>query len=211
MKLLRQNRGDDERDERRRHASAHLRKQEYCQQREHCEQHGPCIRRVDVGDESSPLLDERRRHVSHAQSQEVLDLAREDYHRDAARESHYDGVRNELDRRPELRDSHHDQDYPRHEGRDYQSIDAVLLDDAVDDDDERPGRAADLDSRTPQRRYEESGYYGRPEPASGGDAARDREGDCEGKRDDADEYSGGEIVRELLAIVVAERGYEFGD
>ena len=51
----------------------------------------------------------------------------------------------------------HDEEDAGHERRDDEPVEAVLLDDAVDDDDERAGRAADLDARAAERGDEEAG------------------------------------------------------
>ena len=108
---------------------------------------------------------------AHAQAEKVLDLTREDDHGDAAREADDHGVRNELDHAAELRDAHHDQHDAGHERRDDQSVDAVLLHDAVHDDDERAGRAADLHARAAERGDEKAGDDRGAEPAVGRDAA----------------------------------------
>ena len=69
---------------------------------------------------------------------------------------------------------------------------------AVDDDDERAGRAADLHARAAERGDEESGDDGGLEAAVRRYAAGDGERDRQWQRDDADDDAGGEIVRELL-------------
>ena len=70
---------------------------------------------------------------------------------------------------------------------DDQPVDAELLDDAVDDDDERARRAADLDARAAERRDDEAGDDRGVEAAIGRDAAGDRECDGQRERDDADD------------------------
>ena len=76
---------------------------------------------------------------------------------------------------------------PGHERRDREAVDAVLLDDAVDDHDERAGRAADLHPRAAQRRDQEPGDDRGVEAALGRDAAGDGERDGQRQRDDADD------------------------
>ncbi len=90
-----------------------------------------------------------------------------------------------------------DEQHAGHERRDGESVDAVLLDDAVDDDDERAGRSADLDARAAERGDEEAGDDRGPQPAVGRDAAGDGERDGQRKRDDADDDAGGEVSTEL--------------
>src|SRR5262249_41045845 len=110
----------------------------------------------------------------------------------------------------------------RHERRDREAIDAVALDDSVDDDDERARGTADLDARAAERRDEESRDDGGPETGRGGEAAGDREGDRQRDRDDADDdagregadaevAAGGEGGAGLRRGVAAERRGELGD
>ena len=72
---------------------------------------------------------------------------------------------------------------------------AVLLHDAVDDDDERAGRAADLHARAAERGDEEAGDDRGLEAALRRHPARDRERDRERKRDDADDDARRQIAR----------------
>ena len=68
--------------------------------------------RIDAGEMTPvcpPLVDEVGRHGAHRQPEEILDLAREDDHGDAAGEADDDGIRDELDRRPEPRDAEDDE------------------------------------------------------------------------------------------------------
>ncbi len=97
--------------------------------------------RGPVGD---PLLEEVRRHLAHPEPEQILHLAREDDDGDAARESDHDRMRDELDDGAELHGPEDDEEYAGHDRGDEQPIDSELLDDAVDDDDERARRAADL-------------------------------------------------------------------
>ena len=60
------------------------------------------VERRGVRDERLPLREELRRHGAHLQPEEILDLAREDDHRDPARESGDDRMRDELDHASEL-------------------------------------------------------------------------------------------------------------
>ena len=106
---------------------------------------------------------------------------------------------------PSFDDTDDDEDHAGHERRDDEAVDAELLHDAVDDDDERAGRSADLDARAAERRDEEAGDDRGVEPAIRRDAAGDRERDGEWERDDADDHSGGEVGEELRAIVGLER------
>jgi hypothetical protein len=120
-------------------------------------------------------------------------------------------MRNELHHTAESRDSHYDENDSRHECRDNQSVDAEFLDNAVDDDDERARRSANLNPGAAQGADEKAGNNGRPKTATGSDAARNRECNCERERDYADNYAGNRIIEKLFTIVVLERRYNFGN
>ena len=83
--------------------------------------------------------------------------------------------------------------------------DAVLGDDAGDDDDEGAGRAADLDARAAERRDEEAGDDRAVDAGLGREARGDRERHRERQRDEADGDAGDEIVPEGDAVVAAKR------
>ena len=98
-----------------------------------------------------------------------------------------------------------------HQRRDHQAVDAVLLDDAVDDHDERAGRPADLHPRAAERRDQEAGDDGRVEAAIRRDPARDGERDGERQRHDADDDARGHIGGELRAVVRLQCRDELGN
>lgn len=89
--------------------------------------------------------------------QQVGNLGGEDRQGDAGGESHHDRIGDELDDRAEAEEAHQNQQHAGHEGRHQQPGLAVLLDDAIDDDDEGPRRAADLHAAAAQQRYHEAG------------------------------------------------------
>ena len=72
-----------------------------------------------------------------------------------------------FDDRPQAEESQQDQEYARHDRGDGQSLDAVLLDDAIDDHDECTCGAADLYATAAERRCEEAGDDGRDDAFSG--------------------------------------------
>ena len=88
-----------------------------------------------------------------------------------------------------------DEQHAGHQRGDGESVDAVLLHDAVDDHDERAGRSADLHARAAERGDEEAGDDGGPQAAVRRHAAGDRERDRERQRDDADDDARGEVSR----------------
>src|ERR1051326_8127646 len=85
-----------------------------------------------------------------------VDLLASDQNRDTGGEANRHRMGNELDGRPETSHAQYHEDHAGHDCCDRQAIDAVLLDDAVDDDDERARRPADLHTRTTERGDEES-------------------------------------------------------
>src|SRR5690606_37042625 len=134
------------------------------------------------------------------------DLTGEDDEGDPAGEAGYDGEGDELDHRSEPREPESDQEKPRHDRRHEEAVHPVGLDDTVNDDDEGPGRPADLDARSPQEGNQESGYDGGIESSLGSDAACNRERDCQGEGHDPDDHSGYEVCAKLREGVAPQRG-----
>jgi hypothetical protein len=87
---------------------------------------------------------------------------------------------------------------------------AVLLDDPVDDDDERAGRAADLHPAAAEQGDQKSGDRRRDEPAIRRDPRRNRKGKGERNRDDPDDEPGLEVGEKLMNRVTAQSGYRLG-
>jgi hypothetical protein len=75
----------------------------------------------------------------------------------------------------------------------------VACDDAVHDDDEGAGRAADLHAAAAERADEEARDDRGGEALLRPDARRDRERDRERQRHDADDHAREEVARELRA------------
>ena len=78
------------------------------------------------------------------QSEEVFDLGGEDSDGDTAGESHHDGIGNVLDDGTQSKQSEKYEEEASHQGSDGESLEAILLYDAVDDDDKRTCRSAYL-------------------------------------------------------------------
>ncbi len=168
-------------------------------------------RRAEVRRKRRPLLQEMRGHVSHLESQEVLDLGRKDDDRDTAREARDDGIGNELDGGAEPREAEGDEQESRHHGAEDEAVDAVLLDDAVHDDDEGPRRAADLNAAAAQEGDEEPRHRGRDEASFRCDSRRDGEGKGERDRHDADDDTRLQVREELPPVVVPEDDERLGE
>ncbi len=101
------------------------------------------IERVSVG---VPFREKQGGDRCHLEAEQIADLTREDDQRDAAGEADRHWIRDELDRGTEPEQAERDQDESGHERRDDQPIDAIVLHDPGDDDDEGAGRPADLDA-----------------------------------------------------------------
>ena len=133
-----------------------------------------------MGCEGLPLGDKRGWHRAHLKAKEILYLAREDDHGDTARESRDHGTRNELDRRSQLGHTHDNEDDTSHERRDCESVDAVFLDDTIDDHDERASGPTNLDARSTKYRDNEARDDRGPQTAIRRNTARNSE--CYSKR-----------------------------
>ena len=121
----------------------------------------PEVDRPEILEVDYPLPGEVARHFGGREAEQILDLRGEDRHGDTAGETDDDRVGNEFDDRPQAEESQQDQEYARHDRGDGQSLDAVLLDDAIDDHDECTCGAADLYATAAERRCEEAGDDGR--------------------------------------------------
>ena len=80
----------------------------------------------------------------HLHTQQVFHLCGEDSDGDTAGETYHDGVGNILDNGSQTQHAQHDEEYTSHQRGDGQSLDAILLDDTVDDDDEGTCRSSNL-------------------------------------------------------------------
>ena len=142
--------------------------------------------------------------------QKVGDLRGEDRHGNTAREAHDDRIGDEFDDRAQPAESHDQQQHAAHECGDEQPGLAVLLDDAVDNDDEGARRASDLYAAAAQQRNDESGDDGGDDALFGRDARGDAEGDGQRQGDDADNDAGHQVAQEIRAGVTLQRVEEFG-
>ncbi len=156
------------------------------------------------------LVHELRRDLFHVKAEEVPDLSHRDDERDAGGEPDGYRVRNVLDHTAQLDQAHdHEQD-AGHDRGDHQAVVAVFLDDAVDDDDESAGRAADLDAAAAQDRDEEPGDDGGIKPLLRLDAGCDGKGDRERQGHDADDDPGGQVLEEDPAgVPFPDNGQQF--
>ena len=100
--------------------------------------------------------------------EEILELAAGDDDRDADREAVDHRLGHERDQAAGAQQPGDDQDRPCHQRRQHQPVVAVLGDHAVDHDDERAGRPADLHPAAAERRDQEPATIAVTSPAAGG-------------------------------------------
>ena len=161
---------------------------------------------VDVG---NPLLNEIRGYDGHRQAEQILDLRGEDGEGDTAGEAHDDGVRDVLDDRAQMQYAEHDEEDARHERGDGQTLEAVLLDDAIYNNNERTRRTTDLYLRASEDGDDETGYDGGDDTLLGRHARGDTEGDGQRQGDDAHDDTGQQVGRQLLAVVMLKCREQF--
>ena len=91
-----------------------------------------------------PFVNEVGWYVLQPQTEEIVHLRREDGYGDTGGETYDNGVGHELDDGTHACQTHHDEQYARHDGCYHQPRQTILLNDAVDDDDKRTRRTAYL-------------------------------------------------------------------
>ena len=92
--------------------------------------------------------DEVGRHRGHRQSEEILDLRGEDGEGDTRRKSHDDRIRDVLDDGTQMEDAEHDEEHTRHQRGNGQTFKAILLDDAIYNNNECARGTTNLHLRT---------------------------------------------------------------
>lgn len=98
---------------------------------------------------ADPLLNEVGRHgFFDVETEQVFDLGGENGQGDTAGETYDDGVGDVADDGAETQHAEQDEEETRHDGGDGESCESVLLDDAVDDDNEGTRRTAYLYTAT---------------------------------------------------------------
>ena len=205
--LLEQQHGDGHHDdgyERARNLLAELRRDGYHGHAQYADGGAPRVYRGEAAAVGYPFLDEVRRHFVHRQAEEVFYLGREDGHGDTARKSHDDGIGDILDDGSQPQEAEHDEEGTGHERGDGQSLDAVLLDDAVDDDDERSCGAADLDAAASEDGDDQSGDDGRDDALLRRHARGNTESDGQRQRHDAYDDAGHEVGHKGLTVVILQ-------
>ena len=160
-----------------------------------------------------PLCDELRRRLSRdLQAEKLLHLPGEDDDRDAGGEPGGHRVGDELDHGPELERPEDDEDDAGHQRGQDQPLVAELVDHAGDDDDEGPGRPADLHAAPAQQRYQKPRDDRGIKPLLGAHVRGDGKGDRQRQRDHPDRHPGQKIAqKKLLAIPFAQANEALGN
>ena len=127
----------------------------------------PPVKRGEIVGVGNPFLHKIGGHLRHRQTKEVLHLGSEDGDGDTAGKAHNDGIRDVLDDGAEPEHTKQHQKHARHDGGNGQSLHAILLDDAVDDDDKRTSGATDLHAATAKDGNDKTGHNGRDDALLG--------------------------------------------
>ena len=150
---------------------------------------------VQVPAHHGQFLHDVRRHVRQAEPHEVRYLPDEDQDGDAEGEADDHGIRDEFNYGAQPQHAEDDQYDPGHYGGDEQAVVAEALDNAVDDDDEGAGGAADLDAAAAESGDYEAGDDGGVEPLVGGGSGGYGESYGQGQGDDPHDEPGGGVLR----------------
>ena len=174
----------DNRHQRTRHLLRKQRREGNDRDAQHAHPGVPPIHRIEMPRVEHPLPDEiaRDRLPPEAQPEDVGNLRGEDRHRNTARKPDDDGIGDELDDRPQPEDAQRDEHHARQERRHHQPLDAILLDNPVNNHDKRTRRPAYLHLAPAQKRDEETRHNGRNDTLLRTHARGDAKGDGQGQR-----------------------------
>ena len=161
----------------------------------------PDVSGREVGDVAYPLVDEVGRHRVDAQSEEVLYLGGEDSYSDTTRKTNDNRVGYVLDDSSEFQQTEEYQEYTCHNGGNGKPLKPILLNDAVDDDDEGTGRAAYLHLAATEQRDDESGNDSRDDALLGCYARGDTKSDGKWQGYNAHNDTSHEVAHECLFVI----------
>ena len=170
----------------------------------------PPVYRADVMEVGYPLLGEVRRYRRHSQTQQVLDLGGKDGYGDTARKSHDDRIGYILDDCTQAQHTEEYQEHACHECSYGESLYAVLLYDAVDDDNESTCRSAYLHAASAEDRYHEASHDGGDDALLGRYARSDTKGDGQRQGYDAHDDAGHEVLHKFTTVIVFQGRNQFG-
>src|SRR5574337_2080568 len=147
---------------------------------------GPRPRRSDRAPERLQLGEEFARLVGQVEPQHLLQLTYENDDRNAGGETYGHRKGDVFDVRPKAQKACRHKDQAGHRRRNGKTAVAVPVDDRGYENDERPGRAADLKSRAAEGGDQETPDDGGEEPLFGSEMRRDRDRQRQGQRHDRD-------------------------
>ena len=128
-------------------------------------------------------FDELIGHALDAQAEKVSELRASDQHRDTVGKSDDDGTRDVLHGRPDARRAETHKDDAGHHRANEQPVDAVLADDAGDDDHESACRSTNGRHRSAERCRQKSSNDGTVDAGLRRQPGRDGECHCKRQRD----------------------------
>ena len=147
--------------------------------------------------------------LSNGQSEQVFDLRRENGHGDSAGEAYHDGIGDVFDDGTQMEYAQQNQEHAGHDGGHKQACFAVLLYDAVDDDDKSTRRSADLHTASAKQGHGQSGDDGRDDALFGCHPRSDTESDGQRQGHDADDEPGHDVGRQLFLVVTSQVEKQF--
>ena len=103
-----------------------------------------------------------------------------------------------------MQHAEHDEEHARHQRGYGQSLEAILLDDAIDNNNERARGTANLHLRSTKDRDDETGDDGGDDTLLGRHTRGNTKGDGQWQGNDADDDTSQEVGRKLLSAVILE-------
>ena len=158
--------------------------------------------RPDVG---YPFFNEVAGYVLHRQAQQVLNLSGKNRQRNTARETDDNGIRDVLDDCSQVQHAKHDEEHTSHQRGNGQPLEAVLLDNTINNNNERARRTTNLHLGATKDGYKESSNDGGDNTLLGRHARSDTECNSQRQCDNTYNDSGQQVGGELLLRVVLER------
>ena len=200
---------DDDGNERTGHFLTEFRRQYDDADADQTHKRAPQVDITEITEIGTPFCKEFSRILVHCHTEEILNLCGEDGDGDTAGETHHDGVGDVLDDGAQTKHAQEDEEHTCHQRGDGQSLYAILMDDAIDDDDEGTRRTANLHLRTTEGRNDETGYDGRENTLFGRYTRSNTE--CDGKRQchDTNDDTCHDVGRKCFLVVMTNCREEF--
>ena len=156
------------------------------------------------------LREKVSRHFGDLQTQKILELRQCDQHRNAVGKAHHDAHRHIAHKGTHFEKAEQEQQHTGAGGGNQQIGQAVLLDDAVNNNNEGAGRPADLHRRAAQQGNQSARDDGCPDAGLRGEATGNGKGHRQRQGHNADGQTGTQVLDEALSRVAAQRGKNAG-